>query len=163
MFFEKVFRKLNEHRVKYLVIGGAAVNFHGFIRVTNDLDLMILLDKENVNRFSKAANELGYIPRVPVKIEDIADINKREEWIKEKNMKVFSIINPNQDEEIVDIMVMDYIDFNEAYKNKKAISVNGEEIQIISIKDLIKLKEILGRPQDILDIKMLLKIWDRNK
>lgn len=45
--FEKVFRELNKTNVKYLVIGGVAVNLHGYVRFTGDLDLLLLLSKEN--------------------------------------------------------------------------------------------------------------------
>ena len=162
MFFEKVFRKLNEHHVKHLVIGGAAVNLHGFIRVTNDLDIFIFLDEKNVDKFSKAMKELKFIPRIPVEISDLADENKVAIWIKEKNMKVFSLINLDTDE-VIDVMVMKYIDFEKAYANKKVVNIGEIEVPIISISDLIKLKEISGRAQDIMDIKMLLKIMEQKK
>ena len=42
--FEKVFRELNKTRVKYLVVGGVAVNLYGYLRFTGDLDLLLLLN-----------------------------------------------------------------------------------------------------------------------
>ena len=50
MFFEKIFKALNENNVKYLVIGGAAVNLHGYVRVTHDLDLFIALNESNIKK-----------------------------------------------------------------------------------------------------------------
>jgi hypothetical protein len=44
MNYEKVFKALNKARVKYVIAGGVAVVLHGFMRLTNDLDLIVLLD-----------------------------------------------------------------------------------------------------------------------
>lgn len=46
--FEKVFRELNKAKVKYLVVGGVAVNLYGYLRFTGDLDLLILLNEEKI-------------------------------------------------------------------------------------------------------------------
>lgn len=162
MFFGEIFKKLNEYKVKHLIIGGAAVNLHGFIRVTNDLDMFIFLDEENVEKFSKAMKELKYAPKIPVEISDLADENKLNSWIKEKNMKVFSLVNPDTDA-VIDVMIAKYIDFKKAYENKKIVNVAGIDVPIVSISDLIKLKEIAGRAQDIMDIKLLSKIMERQE
>lgn len=46
MYYELVFRNLNKKKVRYVVIGGIAVNLHGIPRATADLDLMVDLEKE---------------------------------------------------------------------------------------------------------------------
>jgi predicted nucleotidyltransferase len=155
MFFEKVFRKLSEHKVQYIVIGGVAVNLLGHARATHDLDLILVLDPANVRRFADCAKALNLKPRVPVDIEEIADKKKRESWINEKNMKVFTVINPDNDFEIVDIMVIDYLDFEMAYKNRVVVKLKDFEVNVICLEDLIKLKEIAGRDKDKLDLKIL--------
>ena len=54
MFYEDVFRKLNEEKVRYLIIGGIAVNLYGYSRVTGDLDIMLdLNDNESILGFIK--------------------------------------------------------------------------------------------------------------
>jgi len=52
-------RNLNEHGVKYVIIGGFAVIRHGYIRATGDIDLLVENTKENIERIRKA---LAYIP-----------------------------------------------------------------------------------------------------
>src|SRR3989338_3579052 len=111
MFFTKILKELEKKSIKYLVIGGVAVNLHGYIRATNDLDIMLSFDKENVEKFSKLAKELGFKPKVPVDIIELADPNKRKYWKTERNMKVFSIYNTENEFEVIDIMIQDYIDF----------------------------------------------------
>lgn len=160
MFFEKIFKALNDNNVKYLVIGGAAVNLHGYVRVTHDLDLFIALDESNIKKFAAAMRTLNFKPKVPVEIEELGDIKKREKWVKEKNMKVFSLVDIDTDD-IIDIMIMDYLQFDESYKEKKVVIIKGMEIPLASIKDIIKLKEIAGRAKDIIDLKVLLEIQER--
>lgn len=160
MFFEKIFKALNENAVKYLVIGGAAVNLHGYVRVTHDLDLFISLDESNIKKFAKAMKVLNFKPRVPVEIEELGDSKKRKKWAEEKNMKVFSLVDIDTDD-IIDIMIMDYLQFDESYKEKKVVKIKDIEVPLASIKDIIKLKELAGRPKDIIDLKVLLEIQER--
>ena len=164
MLYEKILTELEKNNVRYLIIGGLAVFLYGYDRVTKDLDLMLSFDNENMVKFISIAKSLGLRSKVPVEIEELADEKKRELWIKEKNMKVFSFYNPNDDMEYIDIMIQDYIDFEKAYKNKKLIEFKklGIKVKAISINDLIKLKEIAGRNVDRIDIMALKKIYELN-
>jgi hypothetical protein len=95
MLYQKIIEKMNDEQVEYLVVGGIAVNLYGYIRATMDLDMLLMLDDVNTGKFIKIAKKLGYQPRVPVAIDDFSDPVKRKEWIRKKNMKVFSVYNPN--------------------------------------------------------------------
>jgi hypothetical protein len=154
MGFERIFEGLNKHEVRYLTIGGIAVNLYGYDRVTGDIDIMISFDKENVLRLEGFMKEYGLKPGVPVDIKELADAGKRKEWIEEKNAKVFKIYNPGNMLEVVDIMIMEYIDFEKAYKRRE-YTKKGLKLPLISIDDLIKLKEIAGRERDKTDIRAL--------
>jgi hypothetical protein len=46
--FQTVFKELNGFGIDYLVVGGLAVNFHGVPRMTYDIDLMVLLEREDI-------------------------------------------------------------------------------------------------------------------
>lgn len=50
MSYREFFNKLEKHDVKYLTIGGIAVNLYGYPRVTGDIDVMISFDKENIDK-----------------------------------------------------------------------------------------------------------------
>lgn len=52
--YTEFIRILNEHRVRYLVIGGYAVAFHGHPRATDDVDLLIDSSEANVRRVERA-------------------------------------------------------------------------------------------------------------
>jgi len=158
MDFNRVFAALNKKGIKYLVAGGVAVNLHGYVRATADLDILLLMDDDNIHAFIELMKELGYKPRIPVKMEEFASAAKRQEWIDEKNMKVFSVCNPSNMLEGIDVMVGEYIRFDEAYRKRKVVHSLGVEVPVISIDDLIKLKELAGRGRDKIDISALKEI-----
>lgn len=158
MLYREILLELGKRKVKYLVIGGIAVNLYGHPRVTKDLDLMISFEKSNMDKFLEIVKVFGLKPRVPVEPEELADESKRELWKKEKNMKVFSFYNPENDLEVIDIMIQDYLNFDKAYIKKENISDGNLSVSMISIDDLIKLKEIANRPRDREDIEVLKKL-----
>ena len=159
MFYEQVFRKLNKKRVRYLVVGGIAVNLHGFPRVTGDLDIMLdLNDGKSVNGFVEVIKVLGFKPKIPVQVDDFAIPSKRKSWIEEKNMKVFSVYNPSQEIEHIDVLIENLIDFDKAYKTREIVNAGNLKVPVVSIDDLIKLKKISGRKRDEIDIAALKEI-----
>jgi len=70
---------LNRKRVRYLVVGGVAVNLYGIERATGDLDLVVDLEDRNLKRFIRAMKELGFKPKVPVALNDLARREKQKE------------------------------------------------------------------------------------
>lgn len=158
MLYSNIFNKLNANRVRYLIIGGIAVNLHGFARATADLDILISMDDENVTKFIKAMKLLKLLPKVPVKIEEFKDKSKRHRWKTKKNMQVFSLINSKDPMEQVDVLLEGNIDFEKAYKRRKTLYAGNIKLSLISIDDLIRLKKISARERDNLDIKALKKI-----
>jgi len=158
MFYEQVFSALHQKNIKYLVIGGIAVNIHGYPRSTGDLDIMLSFDKENIKEFIELIKSLGFIPKIPVRIEDLADLDKIEAWKTEKHMKVLSVYNPQNELEHIDIMMENCIDFDKAYLNREMVTARDIEISVIAIDDLIELKRIAGRKRDEIDILALQKI-----
>jgi hypothetical protein len=83
---EAVAGALNAAGVRYLVVGGLAVNAHGYLRTTVDLDLVVQLHPENVVRGLNALEGIGYKPRIPVTAEQFADQSLRDSWREEKGI-----------------------------------------------------------------------------
>jgi predicted nucleotidyltransferase len=157
LFYEDVFRKLGEKRVKYLLIGGVAVNLYGVQRATGDIDLLLYMDRENLLKFISIMKELGLEPKLPVKAEDLADPEKIKAWRKEKNLRAFSFIDLDNPYIIVDVMIDEGLPFEEVFKRRNQMEAWGIGISVVSLDDLIKLKEISGRAQDLADIEALKK------
>ena len=78
--FEAVAQALNAAQVRYLVAGGLAVNAHGYIRLTVDIDLAIALDAANIQRAFKALHSIGYRPSVPIDADAFSHSEQRQRW-----------------------------------------------------------------------------------
>lgn len=146
-----------------MIAGGIAVNLYGIERATADIDVILKLDKENLLKFVSIAKKLGLKPKVPVKLDDFIDSEKRESWIKDKGMTVFNLYDSKNPFFLLDIFVEIPFNFEEVYKKRKKIKFEDTIIPVIPIKELIEMKEKSNRPQDIADVYYLRKIMKQWK
>ncbi len=158
MEFLDLLQKIEKAKVRYLVVGGIAVNLHGIIRPTKDIDFVVYLEKQNLLRFLKLMTRLGYRPKVPVKATDFADPEKRKDWIKNKNMIVFSFYHEKDLMKVIDVFVKHPLPFESMYKRRELVKVGRMNISVIGVRDLIKLKQKANRLQDISDIRALKQV-----
>ncbi|MBI5345264.1 MAG: hypothetical protein HZB83_08035 [Deltaproteobacteria bacterium] len=160
--FESFFAVLNKNRVRYLVIGGIAVNLYGIERATADIDLFVELEKGNINRFVKAVREAGLKPKAPVRLEDFADPDKRNAWRIEKGMIAFSLFDPKNSFFLLDVLTESPVDFKKAFSERSVRRAGRVVIPVASLEDLIRMKKASGRAQDEADVfylKRILKGW----
>lgn len=160
LFYDDVFSALQGKNINYLVVGGIAVALHGVPRFTADADFILQLIPENISKFISAISELGYKPKAPINPLEFADESKREEWIKEKGMIVFSFWKSDDPLKLLDVFVSNPINYEEMDKEKVIKKAAGLEIPIPSIRHLIQLKKMAGRPEDLRDIELLNKIHE---
>jgi hypothetical protein len=154
--FESIARALNEAGVRYLIAGGLAVNAHGYLRFTKDVDFVIQLIPDNIARTFAALRTLGYKPLAPVTAEQFADRATRESWIRDKNMQVLQLWSDSHRETSIDIFVQEPFSFDEEYNKALIKPLYGSiEVRFVSILTLIKMKEVAGREQDRIDIEHL--------
>jgi hypothetical protein len=159
----QLFEKLNEHNVRYVICGGLAVNLHGVPRMTADIDIILDLDRNNIEKFMVAANELNYSMSLPLKTEDIWEEKKRQSLIKEKNLVALSFYNYDDNTVALDVLIDFPIQFEQLWINKSVRKSGNSDIYIVHIDDLIKLKEYSNRIQDQQDIMFLSKIKNEKK
>ncbi len=147
---------LEDAGVRYLIAGGLAVNAHGYQRLTVDVDLVILLERENVLRAFRALDSIGYIPLVPVTAEDFADAATRQDWIENKHMKVLNFYSDEHRETPLDVFVRYDFDFEAEYRNAlQGEILSGINGRFVSITTLIEMKKRAGRNKDLDDIQHL--------
>jgi len=158
--FEEFFRSLNEDGVRYVVVGGLAVVLHGHPRLTADIDLVVDLEPDAARLVIRTLTRMGLRPRVPVEPEAFADPSQREKWIAERGMTVFNLYDPANPLRSVDLFVRSPIPFNELWSRSKMIALPSGDVRVASIDDLIKMKGIAGRPQDLGDIQALEALRD---
>jgi len=145
--------------VRYLVVGGVAVNLHGAERMTMDIDLMLAMDRTNLDRFMVAARRLRLKPAVlPVTLEQFCDAKTVAVWIKEKHMLAFQLRGPQLEAPSVDILVKPVVSFQSAYRRRTRMKVEGVGISVAASEDLIALKSGTGRKVDESDILALRRL-----
>lgn len=155
MYYEDVFSRLNSEGVRYLVVGGVAVNLHGVPRMTADLGLMVDTSSENISRLVKALEFLDYKPRAPVDPRDLIDPDIRRQWREQKHMMVFSFYQISTPYHQVDIFLENPINFEDTYGRKEIMNAEGLEVPVIAIDHLILMKSLADRKQDKADIEAL--------
>ncbi len=154
--FDAVAAALHREQVRYLVAGGLAVNAHGYVRHTLDIDLVIGLDADNIERAFRALATLGYCPLVPITACAFSDAQQRKRWRDEKGMQVLNFHSDAFPAASVDVFVHEPFDFAREYEN----SLQGEMLpgviaRFVSIPTLIEMKRLAGRPRDLDDIHHL--------
>ena len=158
MSYKKIFETLNKKNVKYLIVGGLAVNLYGVPRLTYDLDIIVENNPKNYERLIEALKQLNFFPKLPVKLEELMDKEKRKKWVVDKNLIAFCVLNKDKPYEELDIILSHNIDFNEEYRRKTDFDIENIIFQVISIDGLIKMKLYSKRKQDIQDVEILKKI-----
>jgi hypothetical protein len=89
---------------------------------------------------------------------DLTNQEQVREWIEAKNMKAFSLTPPQNNPMFIDIIVAESLDFELFQKNSEHKPMKDIDIPVVSIQDLIRMKEKTGRLQDATDIDALKKI-----
>lgn len=146
----KKFVKLANHfDVKMIMIGGAAVNFHGYQRHSADVDFWIDTTEENFVKLVKVFTEMGF------EITDFpSDVKNQLQNISIK----FSPID--LDLELITNFSVNKT-FDQAYEDSDVVEINDVSFlrwNVLSFEDLITSKIKSGRPKDILDIQQLREI-----
>ena len=159
LVFTRVFAALNGRGCRYVVVGGLAAVLHGYSRLTADIDLAIDLQGEEASKVMQALEELGMAPRLPaVALADFLSPETRREWQAQRNMVVFSLHHPSDPLLSVDLFVDNPIDFASLWDRAEDLALDGLSVKVASIPDLIHLKTLAGRAQDLQDIAYLQQI-----
>lgn len=146
---KQIFRALNDARVRYLGV-------HGYLRFNKDVDLVLQMEANNIERAFAALTELGFRPNVPITGRAFADPARREGWIRGKCMQLLQLWSDVHQETPVAIFVTEPFPFEEEYERAllKPLAENIE-VRFVSIPILIKMKQAANREQDRIDIEHL--------
>ena len=155
---EAIIRALNEARVEYLVVGGLAVNAHGYLRATRDIDLVIGLETENARRGMNALLAIGYRMAIPEPPELFADPIARDRWRREKRMIVLKLWSDAHRMTPVDIFIYEPLDFKAEYARADIVEIaDNLTAPFVRLDALVAMKKAAARPQDLVDIEELLR------
>lgn len=160
---EPLFEALNRADVRYVVVGGVATVLHGFARLTADVDLVVDLDPNEARKAIDTLVGLGLRPRPPVDPAAFADAVVRESWVRDKGMRVFSMWDPKQPMREVDLFVEHPIEFAGLFGRAETVALDTTTVRVAAIPDLIALKRLANRPQDVADIEALEAILETRR
>jgi len=155
-----VLEAMNRENVRVLVVGGLAVNAHGYLRFTKDADLAIELVPNNIERAFLALASLGYRPHVPITAAQFADPALRASFIRDKDMKILQFWSDAHRETPVDVFVIEPFDFVAEYGQALSESLELPDrppvnVRYVRIATLIAMKEDVARPRDLDDAQHL--------
>jgi hypothetical protein len=138
-----------KHRVKMLLVGGGAVNFHGYQRHSADVDFWIDTTDVNFKKLLAVFKEMGY------------QLNDFPEDVKNSVQNISVKFSPlDFDIELITRFSLNKT-FGEAYASSETVEINKNKlakINILTISDLIESKIKAGRPKDLLDVQQLREI-----
>jgi plasmid maintenance system antidote protein VapI len=140
--FEDMLALLNEHQVRYLIIGGLAFIFHAKPRYTKDMDLWVEGTEQNITRANRALAEFGS----PVLLE----FNNPEQVVQIG-------VAPNRIDIIVNI---ERIAFNEAWEKRVESPYGGGKAFWIDLESLWRIKSAINHPRHQEDARVLRRILE---
>jgi hypothetical protein len=139
--FKEFLKLLNEKAVRYLLIGGYAVGYHGYPRATNDMDIWIALQPENAERVVEALREFGF---------DLPEL-RPELFLNEK--AIIRMGSPPMRLEIT--TSISGVEFDECYESRVIDMLDDIQISVIDLKHLKINKKASGRLKDLADLENL--------
>ena len=158
MFYVDLFSALARHKVDYLLIGGLAVSLHGVERATMDVDITVAMNPDNLTSLIEAAKELKLSPVLPVPLESLRDLELLRQWHVERHLEAFALRTADLAGVTVDVLLFPPVEISGMASRADVFKVANTDIQVVSIDDLIALKQAVGRPIDITDIEHLQRI-----
>lgn len=130
---------LEENDIEYAVCGGLALTIHGFPRATFDID--VLIREESLEKAFEIAGKQGF------------DIHGLDISFKEKAVEIRRVSKIDEDGEVMPLdflLVTPYVE--DVWENREQLFWQGKNLSIVSREGLIKMKELAGRPKDLIDI-----------
>lgn len=140
-----VCKKLNEAGARYVLIGGFAVNYYGFPRATEDIDLLVDPSEDNISKIKSA---LSFLPDNAVKEVALDDVEK------------YTVVRV-ADEVVIDLL-KNACDITYGKAGVEYFEFKGIRIPIADISTMIQTKQGI-RPRDKEDLLFLMSIVEEGK
>jgi len=139
--YKEMLQCLSAENVKFLLVGAYAVAAHGYPRATKDIDIFVQPAPENASSLMRALARFG----APLSGVSAADFSAEGVVFQIGN-------NPRR----IDILTrISGVDFQHAYDRRKTVCLEGIDVPVISLEDLIANKRATGRTQDLADVERL--------
>lgn len=132
---------LEKHGVRYMLVGEHAVNYYGYVRSTQDMDLLIYPSHENAEKVMASLEAFGF---------GGADIPQG--LFEREGSAVHLGVEPNR----IDLLThIKGVEIDNIFERAKRITLDSVPMWIISFEDLIASKRASERPRDLADAEEL--------
>jgi hypothetical protein len=139
--FKELLELFNAHKVKYLIVGGYALAFHGAPRYTGDIDIYVKPDAENAKHILAALDEFGF-----------GSVGLMEEDLKTPNKVVQLGFPPVR----IDIITsISGVSWDDAFENREEGEYGDIPVYYIGKKHYVINKRASGRKKDLADLEAL--------
>lgn len=141
---------LLDHKLDFIIIGGFAAVVHGSSHVTKDLDITMLINSENIEKLRIALKDLE--PR------HLTSPSHKPSFLDEpKSLDCLNNIYLETNAGILDIVTMDPSlgSFNDLRVRALTVNLFGYDCRVLSLDDLIRVKEKMKRPKDLIVLEEL--------
>jgi predicted nucleotidyltransferase len=147
---DEIIRVLVENRVDFVVIGGVAVQAHGYIRLTQDLDVIVRPDILNATRLSEALIEL----EAEVRTGGTLKLTNPHQLLRAPQVPVLTRAGP------LDVVNVEHVagaprSYDALQDAALLVNLDGLDVQVAGLSDLIRMKRAAGREHDLADIEAL--------
>jgi hypothetical protein len=132
---------LSDEKVRFILVGAYALAAHGYPRATMDIDIWVMPSPDNAKAVLRALRNFG-APLHNITKEDL-----------QKDGTIFQIgVAPRR----IDIITAaSGLQFENTYQNSILVNIEGIDVRIPSIDDLIINKKATGRTKDLADAEAL--------
>ncbi len=155
--YEEIFCEFKKQKVKYLIVGGMAVNLLGSLRSTADLDILVEMTDQNLAKIVKILKKKKYNVKIPIDPIEFVKAKTRKDLVKNKHLKALNFYKHDELKE-VDIIIDSPISYEAAMEHCVYVKIGNLAVPVISIDDLIKIKRKTGRSVDKFDVEELKRV-----
>ena len=148
---EQILRVLGEHSVDYVVVGGVAVQTHGYIRTTQDIDIVPGPDLANLSRLGEALAALGARLHRATRQVDITDPHV----LQRTGLVPLLTIHGRLDLLNIEVTGGTPARYRELRERALEVQLGDTTVPVVALDDLIKMKKAAGRDVDRADIRAL--------
>lgn len=150
---KKLLNLLLKNEIDFVLIGGFAAVVHGSTLVTQDLDICMAMSEENISKLRDVLKDYKPWHRMNPKaklsfLEHPKSTDNLNNIYLQTDLGILDILSETQPAG----------DFQTIKKNSIEIPLYGHKCKVISIDDLIKVKEAMKRPKDIQAVLELKKV-----
>ena len=157
VILSQLLQRLCDADVDFVVVGGFAALIHGSTQVTRDLDICAVLSHEDVAKLREALHDLNPTHRLTP--QRLSFLSNPDAGVRVQNLYLETEVGT------VDVLssVLGVGDFGRVRAGSMEVEVFGRRCRVISLDDLIRAKEALGREKDLMTVKELRAIHQKTK